>query len=393
MIDQNELGLQLRLAIHFNRLLYPVNRFVKRNQPKTSKTEFSLIVKAVDDKKFMAEKVQIATKIVTKALNILGTKESSPVIAQGTIYQIIAESMPTAHKALAAKNYVKLRETLDLIRTISSDALNIDDPNSNFDLHDAFGQSLLHLAAYNNDPAAVELLIKTGVVSPEDCLKNDDLRGLTPLQIILYHTQDPILETRERALIILKQLFDQHWLDLNEAYVGDLNLMHYAALTNNAPLCKLLVLLGAKINVVNPEGDTPLHVACKKNALEITNALLAADKVENNDYQSLRKINQAQKTPLRCAEDYGSKDVVRLINARLAKLKRDKAENEQGTGTKPPLPSRAMHYSYPLHQVRARRHSEVAHGELPHEDALSGLHRAFSDSNLLKVIKANGLDI
>lgn len=319
MIDRNELGIRLKVAIELNNRFYLNHALGNMLNPKSAKTLALLAeIEAINgERRLLQKRIYIYQQLAHRILTSEKVKEKScslPAALGITVQQKIIDSLPTAHKLVAAKNYAELGLVLDMMLAISNGAVVIDASDHNFDKVDILGQNLLHIAAHNNDVAAFIALMESNVIQAEDCL-SEDIQCLTPLQIILHHTQDPSNNTRYKALAILRKLVEKGWLKINEPLLGNLTLMHYAAMTNNTFLCRsLFTLLGADVNVVNSvDGNTPLHYACQKNCKEVVELLLAADKNEN--CKTMTMINKAQETPLHCAQNYGAKDVVHYLNS------------------------------------------------------------------------------
>ena len=53
-----------------------------------------------------------------------------------------------------------------------------------------------------------------------------------------------------------------------------LNALQYAAMKNKFPVIELLLMYGANINKVDPEGNTPLMMAVSNHSLQSINSLL-----------------------------------------------------------------------------------------------------------------------
>ena len=54
--------------------------------------------------------------------------------------------------------------------------------------------------------------------------------------------------------------------------------LHYASAEDNFECCKILLSRNASPDMVNDEGETPLHIAARENCIDIVNALIDCKK-------------------------------------------------------------------------------------------------------------------
>jgi hypothetical protein len=76
------------------------------------------------------------------------------------------------------------------------------------------------------------------------------------------------------------------------------SLLHVAVTNNNKRIAKLLLKVGASIELRNKKGDTPLHIACRLKYLELAQFLIA-----NGADDSLRNIDNVSPHMLMASAD------------------------------------------------------------------------------------------
>ena len=85
--------------------------------------------------------------------------------------------------------------------------------------------------------------------------------------------------------------------------------MHYAAMNGNLQIIAILIKANAKLDPVDPLGDTPLHFAAEQNQTEAAKLLLdAGAEVDPQNKDGL--------TPLMIAASHGNLELVRALLAK-----------------------------------------------------------------------------
>nr|WP_255565508.1 ankyrin repeat domain-containing protein [Wolbachia endosymbiont of Cylisticus convexus] len=91
-------------------------------------------------------------------------------------------------------------------------------------------------------------------------------------------------------------------------------LLHHAAFGNDPKLIKLLLNeLRFDIDIINKEGNTPLHVAARYGRLDAVKGLLTRG-------ANIDARNNVNNTPLHIAARYGQLDVVKELLDKKAKI-------------------------------------------------------------------------
>lgn len=91
--------------------------------------------------------------------------------------------------------------------------------------------------------------------------------------------------------------------------------MHAAAQSGNAEILKALLDKGAKVNLADGDGRTPLFVACEANNEETTMYLIRA--LDGQPENQVNKPDRNGSTPLGKAASWGNTDVIRLLLSRI----------------------------------------------------------------------------
>ncbi len=142
--------------------------------------------------------------------------------------------------------------------------------------HDAFCNTLLHLAASANDVDAMPLLVEQGA---DIHVMNND--GETPLYGAV-----------QRGAMDAARWLAERGADIRGgALFGGGTLLHYAARRDDVEKVRWLIEQGADIRAVDNDGETPLHHAAGKDAVDAARQL-----VERG--ADVRAVNANGETPL-----------------------------------------------------------------------------------------------
>lgn len=192
------------------------------------------------------------------------------------------------HSLIMKKELTKFDKHFYSLKEKPEKILNIQDEN---------GHTLIHLACLNNDLETIQFLLEHGATKKNFLV--EDKFGLTPLFFVLYHfnksNDSTVLST------ILMNSFD-----IDENCINDSTLLHFAAYNGNFELCRTLILMGADVNAVENEGNTPLHYACMKHHSEIVDLLLQMEAIQNS--------NNKGETPLMLANLHRNTNIINLLN-------------------------------------------------------------------------------
>ncbi|XP_072040112.1 uncharacterized protein [Amphiura filiformis] len=94
---------------------------------------------------------------------------------------------------------------------------------------------------------------------------------------------------------------------INESDRSEYTALHVAAIKGDKKVCEILFDAGADVSIVNQQGNTAFHEACKQRSSEVCNLLLEACK------ESLDLPNKIGDTPLLIAARHDSLEVFRLL--------------------------------------------------------------------------------
>lgn len=114
------------------------------------------------------------------------------------------------------------------------------------------GQSILHASACTGNMAVVELLIKHGIVDPQEIIIEVDKAGDTPL----------ISASRGGWLDMTRFLVEDCHFNLSICSANGMTALHWAAHQGHTEIVSLLVNKGADITTPTKFGFTPLFLAC-----------------------------------------------------------------------------------------------------------------------------------
>ena len=156
---------------------------------------------------------------------------------------------------------------------------------------DAAGNTSLHVAVANGYEGLVRLLVRH-----KAALSEQNRRGQTPLILgaesgqssvveLLLHSGAPLhlcdasnrsaleLALASGHLDVLKILLQQSIVDVNGITKRGSSLLHLAAELGDEARVQFLLGMQAQVDVVNPNGETPLHWACSLGHLAVVRAL------------------------------------------------------------------------------------------------------------------------
>ena len=159
---------------------------------------------------------------------------------------------------------------------------------------DVDGRQPMHVAAEQGEQVVVRLLLENG--ADIDSLDSEDR---TPLAI---------------AIINGKTQVEEFLIEKGAAY--DVNQLLFATIENNVTdrdVFRLLTSLGADLDHMNSNGNTPLLLAINSDARVLVKYLISAGADPN-------KRNRAGKSPLYIATEKGDDDIIRLLQRHGAKL-------------------------------------------------------------------------
>lgn len=350
MIDKSELLLRLKIAIEFNRKFYPSCVFPDMVEVSSLST--------VSDRSLMnsgSKASQILARAIASAENIVKMDRKNELYERlkkqlgfdkkstmhiNRFFEEAIKVMPSIHRQVARKDNESLNRLLPIMRDIYANKLKIETYSGGDEyesLHkplplDLLEQNPLHIAALTNDPELFVHLILSEVFTAKDC-KAADIQGLTPLHIILLNLlasskvkSQKAKDHSQKALTMLYCLLDEGWIKIDEPCLGNETLLHFAARTNNAFLCEVLIRQKANVNVVNKlDGSTPLHYACQYDNIEVARSLL-------KNKADISRMNRRGATPRSLAKNYGSEELIDFIKTiptlkcRLESVKEDQSE-------------------------------------------------------------------
>jgi len=175
------------------------------------------------------------------------------------------------------------------------------------------GDTVLHVAVMQRREALVRLLVRN---KAELAVQNKE--GCTPLLLASAIGHEPILELLLQAgaalhlvdahnrsalelalqaghMGALKVLLQQSCVDVNGITKRGSSLLHFAAEIGDDARVSFLLSMHAQVDVVNPNGETPLHWACSLGHLNVVRCLVqhGADPLIHERVQGLTPLHAA----------------------------------------------------------------------------------------------------
>ncbi|MDF1797176.1 MAG: ankyrin repeat domain-containing protein [Coxiellaceae bacterium] len=155
----------------------------------------------------------------------------------------------------------------------------------------------LHFAVKNGHIEAVNLLLSIAKLP----INKTNTDNRSPLMLAAEHSHTAIAELLLNAGAKVNQLLE------------DYSALHYAVLSKNFPLVKLLIEHGAKADKRTNDLATPLHFAVQTNRLDIVQLLL-------NHGADATKANTEGKTVVDLASAPGKETILAAINRKLEEV-------------------------------------------------------------------------
>lgn len=230
--------------------------------------------------------------------------------------------------SIALTYAVKENNISTVSKVLENDGLGGGDDNYYMEVDD---NPPFHHAVLNNNVDMIKLLLDHSV----DPYQPNNL-GVLAIQLALDKKQwecvdalaVPGINLSENSVLInaLKASIDAHQIKIAEKILKivkglikagtnpDLvnpndhnNLLHYAVIANDLECVKLLIKYGAKINDVNFDGNSPLHLAAQNGLTDIVSFLLSKKAnislVNNTDKTALQLATEANKAECMAAFD------------------------------------------------------------------------------------------
>ncbi|KAL5017224.1 hypothetical protein ScPMuIL_006813 [Solemya velum] len=214
----------------------------------------------------------------------------------------------------------------EVVEGMAKIAKMLVDHCANLDAQDTSGSTPLHTAIFCKNTAVFTVLLETGLLNLE--LKNSD--GHTALWLALQ--QDFMASDGDTDSLYDEKSFASQLLmkgsspDAIEPESGD-SLLHIATRFGNEAAGLFLAGNGARVNVSNNKGETPLHIACEGGLGNLVKSLL--DRRANPNTQTLGPSSHAlgqtdfgleddtlpvaRQTPLHLALLHKHSDIVELF--------------------------------------------------------------------------------
>ena len=155
-----------------------------------------------------------------------------------------------------------------------------------------FGETILYLACQADGVEIVNFLIQHNCCDPNIKARSEE---------------GPLFIACKRKQINIVQCFSNSTCNFNQTDAKSNTPLHIACSNNALDIVKLLIC-HCSIDTANSDGDTPLHLACKQNHHDILKYLLEG---QHRKLDHLK--NKAGFTPLHCACSGGALDCVQFL--------------------------------------------------------------------------------
>ena len=179
------------------------------------------------------------------------------------------------------------------------DILKID-----VDMANKRGQTALHIASKKGNRLIVELLIEHGAKHPIE-----DANSLTALDISLEHLDEDEEKRREQHSEVVTILLDKMTTiprNIDKQYKEGKTALHYACRLGLESLVERILERGARVDMVDKDGDTVLHESAREN-------YGVADILLSSNADLINHKNNSGRTPLHYASFYGCPAVMKSL--------------------------------------------------------------------------------
>ena len=217
------------------------------------------------------------------------------LLDNGANAMLKTDSGETALHALANGKHESLEEGVRVAQLLL-------DRGMNGNTLDKYQRTPLHVASEYGSFEIVRLLLDHGT----DANMEDD-SGETALHKVScgkYKSQG--------GVHVVRLLLDHGGVDVNRQNKKHRTPLHLASYFGMLEIARLLLQSGAKVNVVDDQGDTPLHdVSCGKNDSEEAGISVARLLLKHGADVNAR--SKGQRTPLHRASYHGKLEIARLL--------------------------------------------------------------------------------
>ncbi|XP_067654159.1 putative ankyrin repeat protein RF_0381 [Haliotis asinina] len=220
------------------------------------------------------------------------------------------------------------------------------DRGANLSLVDERGDNVLHWACDGGHLDIVKLILSLDVVD----INSGDFLGITPVMVAVLHEHRDVVKflvgegadvsqvdsdgdtvlhyaCRKGDLEIVELILSLNMVDINSRGRFSITPVMGAVHYKHRDVVKVLVGDGAEMSLVDSDGNTVLHYACRSGDLEIVDLILSAYKADIN------ALNNDGKTAVDEARVHGVPQIVELLmshgNSQRRKKER-KTEDEMG---------------------------------------------------------------
>ena len=177
-------------------------------------------------------------------------------------------------------------QRLDIVQVL------LDGHKDQVNQQNLFGETILHLACQADAVEIVSFLIQHNYCDPNIKARSGE---------------GPLFIACKRKQISIVQCFNNSTCNFNQTDAKSNTPLHIACSNNALDIVKFLIC-HCNVDAANSDGDTPLHVACKQNHHDILKCLL---KGQSRKLDHLK--NNAGFTPLHCACSSGALNSVQFL--------------------------------------------------------------------------------